>query len=113
MQAIADGLKNLGYNPFNLPVGLKLNEVDKTISQCIRCDTCDGFPCLVDGKADAQVNCINPTRDRHNVTLMTGAKVMRLHTSSSGKEVTQVETEITGRTSKVFRRSGSSRLWCD
>lgn len=94
MQAIVDSLEQLGHTPFNLPVGLKLNEIDRTLSQCIRCDTCDGFPCLVDGKADAEVNCINPTRQQNNVILMTGAKVTRLHASSSGREVTQVEAEI-------------------
>ena len=91
MQSVADSLKQLGYNPFNLPVGLKLNEVDKTLSQCIRCDTCDGFPCLVDAKADAEVNCINPLRYQNNITLMTNTEVVKLHTSSSGKEVTGVE----------------------
>ena len=94
MQSIADSLKQLGYNPFHLPVGLKLNEVDKTLSQCIRCDTCDGFPCLVDGKADAEVNCIERVQHQENVVLMTGAKVVKLHTSPSGGEVTGVETEI-------------------
>ncbi|MEM7761030.1 MAG: GMC family oxidoreductase [Cyanobacteria bacterium P01_A01_bin.40] len=94
MQDTVDRLKELGYAPFNLPVGLKLNEVDRSLSQCIRCDTCDGFPCLVDGKADAEVNCINPSRQYDNVTLMTSAKVVKLHTSASGKEVTGVETEI-------------------
>lgn len=98
MQSIVDSLKQIGYAPFNLPVGLKLNEVDKTLSQCIRCDTCDGFPCLVGGKADAEVNCIRPARQDNNVTLMTGAKVVKLHTNSSGTEVTGVETEIGDRT---------------
>ncbi|WP_019506118.1 GMC oxidoreductase [Pleurocapsa sp. PCC 7319] len=98
MQTTVDSLKQLGYSPFNLPVGLKLNEVDRSLSQCIRCDTCDGFPCLVDGKADAEVNCINPTRKYDNVTLMTGAKVLKLHTNSTGKEVTGVETDLGDRT---------------
>lgn len=98
MQVIAGALKDLGYAPFNLPLGLRLNEVDQTLSDCIRCDTCDGFPCMVDGKADAEVNCINPTRQLANVTLLTGAKVVKLHTSESGKEVTGVEAEVGDRT---------------
>ncbi|MEO1339769.1 MAG: GMC family oxidoreductase, partial [Cyanobacteria bacterium J06635_13] len=94
MQSIVDALKSLGHVPFNLPLGLKLNEVDRTLSECIRCDTCDGFPCLVDGKADAEVNCINPNRQLDNVTLLTNAKVTQLHTDASGKEITTVETEL-------------------
>ena len=101
MQVMVDNLKQLGYSPFNLPLGLRLNEVNKTLSQCIRCDTCDGFPCLVDGKADAEVCGVNPVLQHDNVTLMTGAKVVKLHTSPSGKEVTGVETEIGDRT-EVF-----------
>ena len=29
-------------------------------SRCIRCDTCDGFACLVQAKSDAQVVCVDP-----------------------------------------------------
>ena len=45
---------------FHLPVAIKLNEVDKTLSKCIRCDTCDGYPCLVHAKGDAEVDCVRP-----------------------------------------------------
>lgn len=97
MQEIADGIGKLGYYPFHLPLGLKLNEVDRALSPCIRCDTFDGYPCLVHAKADAEVNAIRPTREAYsNVTLMTNAKVLKLHTSSSGREVTAVETKING-----------------
>lgn len=94
MQAISDRLESMGFYPFHLPVGLRLNEIDRTFSDCIRCDTCDGYPCMVKGKSDADVNCIRPTKKYPNVTLMTGAKVLQLHTDDSGREVTGVETEI-------------------
>lgn len=95
MQAIADGIRNLGYYPFHLPLGLKLNEVDRTLSPCIRCDTFDGYPCLVGAKADAEVNAIRPAKAAYNnLTLLTGAKVLKLHTSASGREITSVEVEI-------------------
>ncbi|MEH2202323.1 GMC family oxidoreductase [Nostoc sp.] len=97
MQSLADGIRELGYYPFHLPLGLKLNESDRTKSPCIRCDTFDGYPCLVDAKADADVNAIRPTREMYaNFTLLTNAKVLRLHTSESGREITSVETEIAG-----------------
>lgn len=94
MREISDGIQRQGLRPFNLPLGLKLNEVDRSLSACIRCDTCDGFPCLVEAKADAEVNGIQPIRDLENVTLLTNANVLKLHTSASGKEVTGVEVEI-------------------
>ena len=44
---------------------------------CIRCDAFDGFPCLLNGKADAQVICVDPALAAHpNVTLLTGAYVV-------------------------------------
>ena len=64
------------------------------MSACIRCNTCDGFPCLVHAKSDADVICMRPATDRNNLTLMTEAKVVRLHTSASGREVTGVEAQI-------------------
>ncbi|MEM9449924.1 MAG: GMC family oxidoreductase [Cyanobacteria bacterium P01_E01_bin.6] len=96
MQYLVDGLAKQGLKPFHLPLGLKLNEIDKTLSTCIRCDTCDGFPCLVQGKADSEVNGIQPIRHQSNITLLTQAKVLKLHTSPSGRDVTSVKTELNG-----------------
>ncbi len=87
-----------GLKPFYLPLSVKLNEKDAFLSECIRCNTCDGFPCFIDAKSDADVNCIRPTMGNANVRLVTEAKVNKLHTSESGKEITGVETEIKGET---------------
>ena len=47
-------------------------------STCIRCDRFDGFPCLLDGKADSHVLCVRPSLQYPNVTLELGRKVERL-----------------------------------
>ena len=53
-------------------------------SKCIRCETCDGFPCLVHAKADAQVLCVDPAlRASRTSTLLTDAQVTRLETERS------------------------------
>ncbi|OCR01798.1 dehydrogenase [Oscillatoriales cyanobacterium USR001] len=96
MQQLANGLTQVGLHPFHLPLGLKLNEVDKTLGNCLRCNTCDGFPCLTQGKADGEVNCIQPIRHQSNITLLTQAKVTRLLTNPAGTEVERVEVEIRG-----------------
>ncbi|MBU7585215.1 MAG: GMC family oxidoreductase [Nostoc sp. TH1S01] len=88
--------KNQGLHPFYLPLAIKLNEVNRYLSACIRCDTCDGFPCMIHAKGDAEVNGIRPAIAYNNLTLITQAKVVRLHTSASGREVTEVEAEIKG-----------------
>ncbi len=85
-----------GLQPFYLPLSIKLNEKDAFLSECIRCNTCDGFPCFIDAKADADVSCVRPTMGKENVHLITEAKVNKLHTSDSGKEITGVEAEING-----------------
>jgi choline dehydrogenase-like flavoprotein len=97
MQTIADGIRDQGYHPFHLPLGLKLNERDRVNSPCIRCDTFDGFPCLIGAKADAEMNAIRPASEAYkNLTLLTNAKVLRLQTDPSGKTVTDIEVELNG-----------------
>jgi choline dehydrogenase-like flavoprotein len=73
-----------------------LNEADRARSACIRCATCDGYPCLVHAKADADVIAVRPLLDRPNVTLVTGAEVTKLETDASGRTVTGVVVSRNG-----------------
>ncbi|MBI3770214.1 MAG: GMC family oxidoreductase [Deltaproteobacteria bacterium] len=90
IQQLVDDLTRLGHRPFPMPVGVMRDEKNPQKSRCIRCDTCDGFPCLVQAKADAQVICVDPALEHPNVTLLTDAYVERLVTSASGREVSEV-----------------------
>jgi choline dehydrogenase-like flavoprotein len=90
IQELADALKRAGYHPAYAPTGIKLNEADMTRSTCIRCDTCDGFPCLVHAKSDAEVTAVRPALQFPNITLLTHAQVQKLETSVSGREITKV-----------------------
>jgi choline dehydrogenase-like flavoprotein len=85
-----------GLHPFPLPMGVMLDERNRERSACIRCDTCDGFPCLVDAKSDAHVVAVRPSLAFENVTLLTNAFAKRLLTSTSGREVTGVVVERGG-----------------
>ncbi len=96
IEKICHNLKDRGFHPCYQPLGIKLNEVNRFISTCIRCNTCDGFPCMVNAKADGDVNGVRPAMVYENLTLITEAKVLCLHTSPSGREVTGVEAEIAG-----------------
>ena len=93
---LAADLERLGLHPFALPVGIMLDERNREASACIRCETCDGFPCLVDAKADAHVVALRPALQHANVSLTTNAFVKRLETSASGREVTDVVYERDG-----------------
>jgi len=87
-----------GLHPFPLPVGLIYDESAPQFSPCIRCATCDGFPCLVNGKADAHIVCVAPALAHPNVSLRTRARVTRLETSQSGRTVTRVVADCDGQT---------------
>jgi choline dehydrogenase-like flavoprotein len=90
VQEISDAMERGGYHPFPAPCGILLNEADRAASHCIRCATCDGYPCLVHAKADADVIAVRPLLGLPNVTLLTGAEVLRLETSADGRTVTGV-----------------------
>lgn len=93
---LAEDFSALGLRPFHVPLGVMLDESDDQKSKCIRCSTCDGFPCLVHAKADAQVVCVDPALEHPNVTLLTGAYVSRLETDPSGHEVKKVVVDRGG-----------------
>lgn len=96
IQELFDRLKKRGHSPFQLPLAVKRREDDPLRSACIRCNTCDGFPCLIDAKADADVNCVRPAMQQRNVTLTLKAKVTRLLAEKSAREISAVEAEGDG-----------------
>ncbi len=85
-----------GLHPFSLPLGVMLDEASPSTSACIRCDTCDGYPCLANAKADAQVVCVDPALRFPNVQMRTNTKAIHLITSSDGRRVDQVVCERDG-----------------
>jgi len=86
-----------GLHPFFLPLGIDLRQGGR----CIRCKTCDGFPCKVDAKADADLSCVRPALESGNVELMTRAYVRRLITDASGKRVIEAEIERDGQSLRI------------
>ena len=100
IQALHDALVSDGLHPFHLPLGIPLDEKDGKVtpsSTCIRCDAIDGFPCLLNGKADAQVMCVDPTLKLHsNLTLLTSAYVSTLGTDADGSTITDVAVTRNG-----------------
>lgn len=94
-------LEKEGYHPFHLPLGLMLNEEKPAQSACIRCDTCDGFPCLVHAKSDAEVMCVTQALRFPNVTLQTKTQARRLVTDPSGKKVVRIEVLNNGKKEEI------------
>ena len=96
LQHLSEDFARQGWKPFHTPLGIMLDEANPQASKCIRCNTCDGFPCLVHAKSDAEVIAVNPAVEHSNVTLLTKAYVERLETSPSGGEVTKVIVQRDG-----------------
>ncbi len=90
MQQLSDDFERLGLKPFHVPLGIMLDERNRHASTCIRCNTCDGYPCLLNAKSDAQTCCIDVALTYPNVSLLTNARAIRLETNGSGREVTKV-----------------------
>lgn len=93
IQAIADQLAQQGLHPLHLTLSLDRDTHNPQNSACIRCDTCDPYPCLVDAKCDAQTACVDPALQYDNVTLLTNTYVTRLLTTPDGRQVSEVEIQ--------------------
>jgi choline dehydrogenase-like flavoprotein len=98
IQQLSDQLAAAGYHPFHAPCGILLDEQNMPYSTCVRCANCDGFPCPVHAKSDAEVLGVRPALEHDNVTLLTNAKAIKLETNPVGTAVTGVVVERDGET---------------
>jgi choline dehydrogenase-like flavoprotein len=93
---LANDLRDAGLHPFTLPLGVMRDDARPEHSRCIRCDTCGGYPCLVQAKADAETICVRPALSHPNVSLLTGRTVTRLETDPTGRAVSSVHVDHGG-----------------
>jgi choline dehydrogenase-like flavoprotein len=96
IQQLSDALEKAGHHPFHAPCGIMLDEQNPPYSRCVRCANCDGFPCLVHAKADAEVLGVRPALEHDNVTLLTDARVVKLETNPAGTAISGVVVERDG-----------------
>jgi choline dehydrogenase-like flavoprotein len=100
IQQLSDDLTAAGYHPFHAPCGVLLDEANMPYRVCVRCADCDGFPCPLHAKADAEVIGVHPALEHANVTLLTNARAVKLETNLAGTAVTQVVIERGGETER-------------
>ncbi|MGB7293275.1 MAG: GMC family oxidoreductase [Thermodesulfobacteriota bacterium] len=98
IKQLSDDFSSHGLNPFHTPLGVMLDEQNPHASRCIRCSTCDGFPCLVYAKSDADVCCVEPALQNSNVTLLTNSFVTKLETGPTGRDISRVQVKRNGST---------------
>ena len=90
---LAERLRARGLRPFHMPSAIDLREG----GACVRCGTCDAFPCRYGAKGDAEVCLLDPALRAPNVTLHTGCRVTRLIADEAGQRIVAVEIEREGR----------------
>ena len=90
IQQLSDDLTAAGYQAYHAPCGIMLNEAHRAKSTCIRCTWCDGYPCLVHAKSDAESIAVRPAMASPNVTLLVNTEVVKLETDPTGRSVTGV-----------------------
>ena len=103
IQRLADDLTSQGLRPITMPFAIARHAG----GGCVQCRTCDGFPCLVDAKGEADVSALRPLVRSGRVRLLTGTTVSRLETSGDGSTVTRAEGRRLGNPS----RSGRPASW--
>ena len=85
MAALVERLTAAGVSPASTAMGVDL----RPGGGCVRCATCDGFPCRLGAKSDAEVCAVDPALATGSARLSTGVRVERLVTDASGRRVVE------------------------
>ena len=70
-----------GLHPSSTAMGVDLQPG----GACIRCSTCDGFPCRIGAKSDAETCAIGPALMGGSVRLLTGVRIDRVETDGTDR----------------------------
>jgi choline dehydrogenase-like flavoprotein len=97
IERLATRLAQQGLRPFSMPAAIDL----RPGGRCVRCSTCDGFPCMVDAKFDADLSALRPAVSSGTVQLLTRTRVERLHTSPDGRAVVEASAIRDGKPLRI------------
>ncbi|GLY02388.1 GMC family oxidoreductase [Actinoplanes sp. NBRC 101535] len=101
MTALQDRLRAAGYSPAAASIAVDRRDG----GACIRCRTCDGFPCAVDAKGDAETRAIDPALQSGHASLETSVRILRLHTNPAGTRVVEATGVRNGEQVRVRART--------
>ncbi|MDP6040700.1 MAG: GMC family oxidoreductase, partial [Candidatus Latescibacteria bacterium] len=65
----------LGHQPFRIPLAINFSNVERTV--CIRCLTCDGFPCQIEAKNDLTMTLLKKAQEA-GADIVAGVQVVRM-----------------------------------
>ncbi|MEH3143749.1 MAG: GMC family oxidoreductase [Mycobacterium kyogaense] len=107
MARLVESAKQQGLHPFSAPQALDR----RPGGNCVLCQTCDSFACMVDAKGDADMCAVRPALAAgRDVEMLTNAEVTRLRTTDDGRTV--VAAEITHRGRRIEVRAAKFVLSC-
>lgn len=90
--AMAERLRRLGLSPSSQPLAVSAGHG----GGCILCGTCDGFPCKLAQKGDAETCAVEPALATGRADLLTRALARQLVLSADGRRIDAVEVEHDG-----------------
>ena len=96
-ESIVEPLVRQGLSPFHIPLA-----IDQGVGgTCIRCATCDAYPCRVGAKGDAERSAVRVALRSDDVRLITRARVLRLIADASGNKIVGLDADIGGSVVRV------------
>jgi choline dehydrogenase-like flavoprotein len=98
VEKMAQSFRSQGLSPSAIPLAVNSGAA----GSCILCKTCDGFPCKIAQKNDAETCGVEPAQATGRVDLLSRAFARRLLTSPNGKVIISVEVEHDGETKRLF-----------
>jgi choline dehydrogenase-like flavoprotein len=101
LDRLVDGFRSLGLHP-----SFAATAVDRRDGgSCVRCGTCDGFPCRAQAKGDAERNALKPALETGHARLLDRTRVTRLITDPSGRKVVEALADHDGEPVRLRSRS--------
>jgi choline dehydrogenase-like flavoprotein len=97
--AVRERLARAGMHPFSLPLGV---DIERWLARAKT--PWDGFPDAFTGKMDAETCGLKAALAHDNVSLTTGARVVKLETDAAGKRIETVVYEKDGATHRLSPR---------
>jgi choline dehydrogenase-like flavoprotein len=94
---LVDSLKTRGLHPYHLPLSVMRHPG----GPCIRCASCDGFPCRFDAKGDADICAVRPILSCANVELSIRTRAERFLLSADGRSIDSVVVNKEGDTRQI------------
>lgn len=101
VEKFARSLRTQGLHPYRMSMGVDYGSG----GTCIRCKTCDGFPCQIGAKNDSETCGIDPALATGKAKLLEGVTVNRLVHDASGKKVVKAIGSIGGQEIEIIAKT--------